>query len=262
MKAAQPWRLLGAADIDAIARGLQPLAQAWADEWLPDTALAFSVVDAHARPLLRAADGEQVLSLKNEQGGIGAVLMYGSALIGMLQQQALSRLGVPPVQALPGGSLTAALAHYQLRDLLARLARLPAGSARKQTLYSQDPALSPTDLKGNGAVLVLLAWDRHAVRIRLPHDAIANWCRPPTCGKAAPLVARTEALAGRSLPFRLQAGAATLALADLLALQPGHVIPLDTGPDQPMALVCGDGPGFGRCYLSLQDGRPVIQFCS
>ena len=262
MKAGQPWRLLGAADIEAIACGLQALAQAWADEWLPDTALTLSVVAAHAHPLLCAADGEQLLSLKKEHGGPGALVMYGSALVVMLQQQALCRLGVPPAQAVAGSALTAALAHYQLRDLLARLARLPAQSARRESLYSQDSALRPADRKGNGAVLVLLALGRHALRLWLPHDAVADWCRRSTRGKAAPLVARTEALAGRSLPFRLQAGSATLALADLLALQPGHVIPLDAGPDQPMALVCGAGPGFGRCYLSLQDGRPVIQFCS
>lgn len=262
MKAVQPWRLLGAADIEAIACALQALAKAWADEWLPDMALTLRVVAAHDYSSLRATNGEQLLSLKKEQGSPGAVAMYGSALVNMLQQQALCRLGVPPAQTVAGSGLTAALAQYQIRDLLARMARLPPHSACRESLYSQDPALRPAHVKGNGAVLVLLALGRHALRIWLPHDAVTGWCPRPTHGKSAPLVARTEALAARSLPFRLEAGSATLALADLLALQPGHVIPLDTGPDQPMALVCGDGPGFGRCYLSLQDGRPVIQFCS
>ncbi len=260
MSAAQAWRLLGTGDLEAIARGVQPLVRAWADEWLPDAAPTATAVDAHAHSSLQVQAGEQLLALKNEQGGLGAVAMYGSGILTALQAQSLAALGVPPEQR--GDGVHAALALYQLRDLLARLARLPAGSARKATLYSQDRALRPTAAKGSGAVLVQLALNRDAVRVWLPHDAVASWCRRPSRSAGPALTARTEALAGRRLPFQLQAGCASLALADLLRLQPGNVIRLETGLDQPMELITEEGTGFGRGYLGLQQGRPVIQLCS
>ena len=184
--------------------------------------------------------------------------------MGFLQRQALATMDVPAGHYATGGrrDMAAALAHYQLRDLPARLARLPAGSARREELYRHSRTLRPALRKGDGAVLVRLALDRHAVRIWLPHAAVAGWCRRPDRGVRTPLVPRKEALGGCSLPFRLQAGVATLALADLLVLQPGNVIRLDTGPEQSMEIVTGDGPGFGRCYLGLQDGQPVIQLCN
>lgn len=264
MSAVQTWRLLGAADLEAIARALQPLAQSWASEWLPDAVLKLSVVDAHTHPLLRAGDGEQMLSLNNKQGGAAAIAMYRGALASMLQRQAMAALGATPEPCPAGASdgIPAALAHYQLRDLLARLARLPAGSVRNDTLYSLSRAPVPRAIRINGAVLVLLTLDNHAMRVWLPHEAVAGWCRRPIRNSGAPLLARTKALAGCSLPFRLQVGVGTLALADLLALQPGNVIRLDSGLDQPMELVTGDGPGFGHCYLGLRDGSPVIQLCS
>lgn len=262
MKAVHAWRLLGAADIEAIACSLRPLVQAWADEWLPEAAVALSVAGADGHPLLRVADGEQVLAMRDGQGEPGVAVIYGSGLVGALQQQALAILGVPPCERASSGGLPAALAHYQLRDLPARLARLPAGSARQEDLYSHGHRLHAPGRKGSGAVLLRLAFDQHAVRIWLPHASVAPWCRRPVRGMQAPLRARAEALAGCRLPVRVQAGSATLALADLLALRPGNVIRLDTRPDQPLALVSGSGPGFGRCYLGLQDGRPVIQLCS
>jgi hypothetical protein len=260
----QAWRLLGAVDLEAIAQGLKPLAQAWADDWLPGALLTLEVMDTHGPGPLPAAEGDQLLALHNEQGSLSAVVTYGRGLIGMLQSQALAALGVPAgCGGTPGGNdLLSALAHYQLRDLPARLARMPAGTAHREARYSKNCALLSAGVRGDGTVLVQMVLERHAVRIWLSHDVVAGWCRQPVAGGQAPLMGRKEALAARGLPFRLQAGVATLALADLLALQPGDVIRLDTGPESAMELVSGNGLRFGRAYLGLQDGQPAIQLCS
>jgi flagellar motor switch/type III secretory pathway protein FliN len=258
LSAAQPWSLLGASDREGIARGVQPLLRAWADEWLPDALPMVSVVDAHAHPAMQVQAGEHLLALKDEQGGLRAVAIYGSGIIGALQAQTLAALGMAPVS----DSIHAALAQYQLRDLLARLVRLPAGSARRDALYSHDRALRPAPAKGSGTALLLLTLERDAMRVWLPQDAIGNWRRRPSRDSRPALFSRTAALSERRLSFQLQAGGATLALADLLTLQPGTVIRLDSGLDQPMELVTEGGAALGRCYLGLQHGRPVIQFCA
>jgi hypothetical protein len=258
LSAAQPWRLLGAGDLEAITRGVQPLLRAWADEWLPDVLLTVRVVDAHAYPAMQVPAGEHLLALKDEQGGLRAVAIYGKGAIGALQAQTLAALGLAP----GSDGIHAALAHYQLRDLLARLVRLPAGSARRDALYSQDRALCPAPAKGSATVMLLLTLERDAMRVWLPQDATVSWCRRPHRDARPALIPRTAALSGRSLSFQLQAGGATLALADLLTLQPGNVIRLDTGLDQPMELVTEDGAALGRCYLGLQHGRPIIQLCA
>lgn len=264
MSRVQAWRLLGAVDLEAITRGLQPLVQGWADEWLPGTVLKLEVIDTHGSGSLPAAEDDQLLILENGQGSPSAVVTYGRGLIGLLQRQALAGLGIPggycatPV----GNDMLSALAHYQLRDLLARLARMPAGTARRESLFSQDRTLRPAGARGDGSVLMQLTLERHTVCIWLSHDVVSGWCRKPAPGAQTQLVGRKEALAGCGLPYRLQAGVATLALADLLALQPGNVIRLDNGPENAMELVSGDGQPFGRCYLGLHDGQPAIQLCS
>ena len=261
MSAVQPWRLLGAGDRDAVGRGVQPLLRAWADAWLPDALPAVSVVDAHAHPALQVQAGEHLLALKDELGALRAVAIHGNGVPGALQAQTLAALGIAP----GSDGIHAALAHYPLRDLLARLVRLPAGSARRDALYSQDRALLPAPAKGSGSVLLLLTLAHDAMRIWLPQDAISDWCRLPSPhsrhSRPAP-IARTAALSARRLAFQLQAGSATLALADLLTLQPGHVIRLDSGLDQPMELVTEAGGALGRGYLGLQHGRPAVQLCA
>ena len=258
MSAAQPWRLLGASDLEAITRGVQPLLQAWVAEWLPDVLLTVSIADANAHPAMQVQAGEHLLALNDEQGGLRAVVIYGSGIISALQAQTLAALGMAP----DSDGIHVALAHYQLRDLLARLVRLPAGSARRDALYSQDRALRPAPAKGSGTVMLLLTLERDAMRIWLPQDAIGNWCRRLPRDARPALISRTAALSERRLSFQLQAGGATLALADLLTLQPGNVIRLDTGLDQPMELVTEEGAALGRCYLGLQHGRPAIQLCA
>lgn len=258
MSAAQPWRLLGAGDLDSITRGVQPLLQAWVAEWLPDVLLTVSVADAHAHPAMQVQAGEHLLVLKDEQGGLRGVVIYGGGIVSALQAQTMTALGLAP----DSEGIHVALAHYQLRDLLARLVRLPAGSARRDALYSQDRALRPAPAKGSGTVMLLLKLERDAMRVWLPQDAIGNWCRRLPRDARPALISRTTALSERRLSFQLQAGGATLALADLLTLQPGNVIRLDTGLDEPMELVTEDGAALGRCYLGVQHGRPAIQLCA
>lgn len=258
MSGAQPWRLLGAGDIETITRGVQPLLQAWVAEWLPDVLLTVSVADAHAHPAMQVQAGEHLIALKDEQGGPRAVVIYGSGIVSALQAQTLAALGLAP----DSDGIHVALAHYQLRDLLARLVRLPAGSVCRDTLFSQDRALRPAPAKGSGTVVLLIKLERDAMRVWLPQDAIGSWCRRLPRDARPALISRTAALSERRLSFQLQAGGATLALADLLALQPGNVIRLDTGLDEPMELVTEDGAALGRCYLGLQHGRPAIQLCA
>ena len=268
MSAAQPWRLLAAADVTAITNALRPMVQAWVDAWLPDAAFTMTVMDAHAHPFSSMEAGEQLLALTDAPGGaVMLALLYGGNVLAMLQTQALTALGITAAHrsAADDDALPAAVAHYQLRDLATRLVRQPSGSARRHACYTEDRARCPVPTKGSGSVLLLLALDRHVLRIWLPHDAVAAWCRRPVreaWAPLVPLVPRTEALAHRRLALRLQAGSATLALADLLFLQPGDVVRLDTGLDQPMELVSAQGAAIGRAYLGLRQGRPVIQLCS
>ena len=267
----QPWRLLGAADFDAIARALQPLVQGWVDAWLPDAVFSLTVTDAHAHPSLCMEASEQLLVLADAPGGAVLLsIMYGNNVLAMLQTQALAAFGVPAAQRSAGNddALPVAVAHYQLRDLATRLARQPLGSARRHACFSEDRTQCPVASKGSGSVLLLLSLDRYVLRVCLPHDTVAAWCRRPVRGAKAPpiplapLVPTAEALADRRLALRLQAGSATLSLADLLSLQPGDVVRLDTTLDQPMELVSAQGAAIGRGYLGLRQGRPVIQLCS
>ena len=262
MSGVRPWRLLGSGDIELVRRGLQPLATAWAEEWLPGTLPTVQVADAHDHPFLNARPSEQMLTLQHSDGVVPGRLFLCERLAASLRARTLETLGVPSGHG-NGGSMVDSVVGYQLRDLLGRLACQPAHVARETSLFTLTALPSLDRRMGSGSVLVTVTLAGETARAWLSQAAVKGWLRPRSKKAMGPApISRTKALAERRLAFRLLAGDASLNLADVLTLQPGNVIRLENGPDQAMRLVTGSGATLGNCYLGTLDGRPVIQFCS
>lgn len=202
-----------------------------------------------------------MLTLQRTDGGVPGRLFFCDRLAASLRARTVETLGIPSGQG-GAGTLVASVVAYQLRDLLARLARQPADMAREASAFKLS-GVPHIDLRqGSGSVLLTVTLTDDRARVWLSQQAVRDWCRPHPAKAIGPaLASRLEAIAKRRLGFKLLAGDASLRLADVMALQPGNVIRLDTGPDQPMALVTDSGVSLGPCYLGMLNGQPVIQFC-
>lgn len=249
MSAARPWRLLGAADLAAARRGLEPLATAWAHTWLPGETVAIGLAPAQAgaerrEPLLALCDGDDART------GPRQAVLYGAA----------HRL-LRPALAEAGSELAVLMARYILRDLLARLARLPAGGLRDDARFSMPPDPLPGALAADGSVVLTLGLGREELAVWISHALLGPWLERAGRGDARPLASRQDALAGRRLGLRVLAGQAELGLADLVRLEPGDVVLLDTRADRPMVLESSQGTAIAHGYLGLRDNATAMQIC-
>ena len=201
-----------------------------------------------------------MLTLQGSDGHVPGRLLFCDRLSAALRMRTSETLGIPPGHG-SAGTLVSNVVAYQLRDLLARLTRQPADVAREAGAINPSAAHRLVIGHGSGSVLVTIHLAGETARAWLSQQAVRDWCRPRAAKSSGPApVSRTEAIADRRLRYRLLAGEASLSLSDVLTLQPGNVIRLDTGPDQPMTLVTDGGFGFGPCYLGMLNGRPVVQF--
>lgn len=249
MSAARPWRRLGDSDLASLRRGLEPLASGWAQAWLPGETMTFEV--AAAAPHLAGEDALLVFCDGDDaRTGPRQAVLYGAA-------QKLLR----PVLADAGAELSAPMTQYILRDLLARLARLPSGGLRTDALLSAAARNSPRAMAADGSAVATLAFGRDELAVWMSHSLLSHLYEGRSPATVAALASRQEALAGRRLPFRLMVGSAELVLADLIGLEPGDVILLDAGIEQPLALENTLGERIARGYLGLRHGAAAIQIC-
>ena len=249
MSAARPWRRLGDSDVAALRHGLEPLASSWAQAWLPGEAMAFKVAAAapsltDEEPLLVLCDGDDA------RAGPRLAVLCGAA------QKVLR-----PVLADVGAELSVPMMQYILRDLLARLARLPPGSLRTDALFPAASRSSPRAMAADGSAVVTLVFGRDELVVWMSHGLLSHWYEVRSPARRAALAPPQEALAGCRVPFRLLVGNAELALADLIRLEPGDVILLDAGIEQPLTLENTLGERIARGHLGLRRGAAAVQIC-
>ncbi|WP_151448609.1 FliM/FliN family flagellar motor switch protein [Lacisediminimonas profundi] len=280
------WRLLGRSDGECIARAAGPLVAAWNEAWFgDDPAPVLQVVLPNlvppdlVLPDVERADVEQAgveqadverdatvpqrpgqwLTLLDEDGKPLAQASYAPALLSALWTRAAGKLssGHGPDRG-PIDQLPLLMARYMLRDLLSRLAGLPAGSASVNRLFSDRPSLHLPSGKGAGNAGLTLAMGADLIPVWLSFPLLAPWLGASVAvGK--PLTGRQHALGRSRLRYALHAGSATLRLSELLALEPGNVLRLDMRPEDGLALVTPAGARICSAGLGLQDGQAVLQ---
>jgi hypothetical protein len=247
----QAWKLLSRRELDAIAASLLPRAQAWGKAWLPACAIGLEVVDAAAN----APGAAPLLALQEAKALHPGAVLHAQTMPHALLQAAGRACGQASIS--PG--LRERMAAHALRDLLARLAGLPAGTERKLQLFPERPTLAPPR-RGSGEVVALLRLDAEELPIRLMQAAPRGGARGVAPRGA--LSARLDALGSQQLRLRTVAGEASLPLSDFLALAPGDVVLLGHGPEAPMCLESAAGQRVAGGYLGLRGARPVLQIAT
>lgn len=255
MKKLRSWRLLAPGELAAIQAGLAPLVLGWQQSCLPAGAALPSTVQSAVENLSAGVECRQ--SLLDESGQVCAQLCCAQAALDVLQER--SGLGARDCTQPPG--LARAATVHLLRDLLARLARLPTGSAAREALFSQrQEALFLPHASGAVSLGVDLGAGAGVLQIVLTQALVAGWCQPLPARRGG-LVAR-QGLADRlTLPYRVLAGSAELALADLMQLEPGDVLRFDRRAEQGLLLASEAGEAWCRAGMGLHQGTPVLQVC-
>jgi hypothetical protein len=264
MTSVRSWRLLAPGELAAMEAALEPMAEAWRQACLPDrlhVQLRGAQWSARAAASSRPAD--LCISLLDQAGQVCAQLACSHGLLDFVQEEA--GLGKP---AGGHGAIEANLGRravvYLLCDLLSRLARLPAGSARRDSLFSTNhAALDHAHGSCTLALNLQLGMDHtaaHGLQVLLAQGLIAQWCQALPAPRGG-LSARQGLADGLVLPYRVLAGTVCLPLSSLAQLEPGDVLRLDRLAEQGLQLESQAGAGLCRAGIGLHEGRAVLQVC-
>jgi hypothetical protein len=253
MKKPRHWRLLAPSELAAIQAGLAPLVLAWQQSCLPAGPALPCTVQVAVDAAVVGMDCR--LSLLDQSGQVCAQLSCAQGALDALQER--SGLGAPDCAQQSGMARKATL--HLLGDLLARLAKLPAGSAARDSLFSQRQERLPLP-HACGVVSLNVDLGAGVLQVLLTQAVVGRWCQSLPA-KRGGLDAR-QGLADRlTLRYRVLAGSAELALADLVQLEPGDVLRFDHSAEQGLLLASEAGEAWCRAGIGLHQGRPVLQVC-
>jgi flagellar motor switch/type III secretory pathway protein FliN len=255
---ATPWKLYSRRELDDIAASLSSRAQAWGKAWLPDVALAFEADcdgATHGMPPL--------LALHDEKTQSACAVLHAQALPMALLTAAAAAIGASPPSAAAIGGGTSTLRDLMvadaLRDLLARLAGLPSGSARRPQLCRDRATASATPARAGASLWLKLRIGHEEVSVWLAHAPGAQRAAAHATSARQALAPRLDALHARRIRLRVVAGETSLPLSELMRLGRGDVVLLDGGIDAAMTLESMAGTRLAQGYLGLQGTQAVLQ---
>lgn len=243
------YALLAERVLDAVRAPLAAAIAAWARDWgLAPPALACR------RAWETAAPPSYRTRLTAGEGQGAAWLAWPDALPGALQRSLFGTGHEVHAVRGAGPELAVAAAGAALRALETALAAAVCGPDPKRAAGAAPPVALAAP--GSGALLAELRFERHALCLLLDGAAVARLAAgaAPAQPSGAPLPALDyHALLGRqAVRLAVDAGRASVALGNLLALAPGDVIRLDSLADAPLAARTADGTILLRGYLGAR----------
>lgn len=263
MRQVELWRLLAPSELASIQGALAQRLAAWQQDCFPARETLRCTVHAAVDADLRLDQPDFRLGLLNASGRVIARLDCEQSLLDWLQEQA----GFATMQQVRAGqrsSLARRACLNLLRELLARLAGLPMGSAAAQSLFSEENPILPL-AHGCGAVRLELkapaGMPAPRLQVLLSHCVVAQWCRPRPSARGG-LSSRQGLANGLSLRYRVLAGSVELPVSSLAQLQPGDVLRLDTRADHGLLLHARNGLALARVGIGLLDRQAALQICA
>ena len=246
----KPWLPDTAAGAAAVERRFAEIVENWSAHWFARQILL--PADPAASP---AVEPEGLRLLRSEEGltlGTDAAARRTIALL-MLDAPAAQDAGTED-----DGRLLERLANSVLDDLCGRLS-VGSGTPATATRWLEADEASPQE--DGAAFMAFASTPRHPlVRLSVPRSIAATLARQKqssSTGTAslAPLAPLADAL--RRQPVRLSAhlGSCRVTLADLVGLEPGDVLVLDTPLAEPVPLVLDGGSRAGSCSVQQENDR-------